>query len=167
MIPRVLRNFNLFLESVGYQGRVTECELPDLKVKTAEHQAGGLDGVAEIDVGMEAMTAKFTFAEIDAAVLKGFGRMNGNGLRLQVRGALQRDGETAIPVIAELHGGFKTSTLAAWKRGDIANHTAEMSVRYYRLKMGTEIIYEIDVDNCIRNIGGVDEMESIRAAIGL
>ncbi|GJD31508.1 hypothetical protein PMNALOAF_2767 [Methylobacterium adhaesivum] len=167
MIPRVLRNFNLFVDGTSYAGRVTEVELPELNFKTEEHRGGGMDGVAEIDMGQEAMEAKLTFAEYVSDIFKRVGRMNGNGVRLQIRGALQRDGERAIPVVVELHGSFKTSTMGSWKAGDLATHEVAMAVRYYRLTMNNELQHEIDVDNMIRNIGGVDELESIREAIGL
>lgn len=167
MIPRVLRNFNLFVNGIGYAGRVTEAELPELAFKTEEHRGGGMDGVAEIDMGQEAMEAKLTFAEYIPEILKSVGRLNGVATRIQLRGALQRDGETAVACVVELHGGFKTSTMGTWKAGDLATHEVSMACRYYRLTIGGELQHEIDVDNMIRNIGGVDELESIRNAIGL
>lgn len=167
MIPRVLRNFNLFVDGTSYAGRVTEAELPEINVKTEEHRGGGMDGVAEIDMGLEAMEAKLTFAEYIADILKRVAKVNGNGVRIQLRGALQRDGEKAVPCVAELHGAFKTSTMGSWKAGDLATHEVSMSVRYFRLTLGGELMCEIDVDNMVRRIGDEDQMESIREAIGL
>lgn len=167
MIPRVLRNFNLFVNGIGYAGRVTEAELPELSVKTEEHRGGGMDGVAEIDLGMEALNAKLTFAEYVPDVFKAFGKMDGTAVRIQLRGALQRDGETAVPCIVDLHGGFKKNTMGSWKAGDMASNEVEMSVRFLKIKIGSEDLVEIDIDNMVRKIGGVDELESIRAAIGL
>jgi P2 family phage contractile tail tube protein len=167
MIPRVLRNFGLFVNGSGYAGRVTEAELPEISIKAEEHRGGGMDGVAEIDLGMEAMSAKLTFAEYVSDIFKSVGKMDGNAVRVQLRGALQRDGETAIPCIVELHGSFKKSTMGTWKAGDLATHEIEMAVRYYRLTIGSERLIEIDVENMIRWIGDKDELASIREAIGL
>jgi len=167
MLPRVLRNFNLFVNGIGYAGRVTEAELPELSVKTEEHRGGGMDGVAEIDLGMEALGAKLTFAEYVPDILKSFGKLDGNAVRIQLRGALQRDGEPAIACIVDLHGGFKKNGMGSWKAGDLATNEVEMSVRYYKLSIGGEDLIEVDVDNMRRVIGGVDELASIRAAIGL
>jgi hypothetical protein len=165
MIPRVLRNFSAFVNGLGYLGRVTECELPDLKVKTEDHRGAGMDAPVEIDMGMEVLTAKLTFAEYIPDVMKQFGNL-GSETRIQIRGALQRDKEIAVPCVVEFNGGFKTATMGTWKTGDIAMFEAEASIRYYKLTIGTDVIYEIDVDNGIRNIGGVDVLASIRAAIG-
>lgn len=166
MIPRVLRNFNAFVNGVSYAGRVDEVELPEFSVKTEEHRAGGLDAPVEIDLGMEAMSAKLTMAEAVADLIKTFGRMDGSATRLQFRGAIQRDGETAIPLIVDMHGGMKKLTLGSWKAGDKATVEHEMSIRYVRINLGGEDLIEIDVDNMTRVIGGVDELASIRAAIG-
>lgn len=167
MIPRVLRNYNCYLNGVSFAGRVDEVELPELSVKTEEHRGGGMDGTAELDMGMEAMTAKITLAEHIAEAIKTFGRMDGNATRLQFRGAVQRDGERAIPLVVDMHGGMKKLGMGSWKAGDKATVEEEMSIRYYKLTLGNEELVEIDVDNMIRKIGGVDELESIRAAIGL
>lgn len=167
MIPRVLRNFNAFVNGVGYAGRISEAELPELSVKTDEYRGGGQDIGAEIDLGMEPMSATLKFGEYIADVLKTFGKMDGLATRITLKGAIQRDGETAVPVVAELHGGVKKSSLGSWKPGEGAEHEMEMSVRYYKLTIANDLIYEIDVDNMVRNIGGTDELASIRAAIGL
>jgi P2 family phage contractile tail tube protein len=164
MIPRVLRNFSAFVNGLDYAGRVTELELPDLKIKTEEHRGGGMDGPAEIDMGMEALTSKLTFAEYLPDVLKAFGKL-GTGQRVLFRGGLQRDQEAVVPVVVEMHGGFKSSTMGTWKAGEVATHEVEATLRYYKLEIGDETIYEIDIDNMVRFIDGVDVLAGIRAAI--
>jgi P2 family phage contractile tail tube protein len=167
MIPRVLRNFNTFVNGIGYAGRVSEVELPELAVKTEEHRGGGMDGVAELDMGLEALTAKFTFAEYANQIIGLWGNMDGNAARIQLRGALQRDGETAVPMIVDLHGGFKTNTLGTWKAGDLSQNEAEMSIRYLKIQIADTKVVEIDIDNMIRIVNGVDQLASIRAAMGM
>lgn len=167
MIPRVLRNFNVFVNGVGYAGRVTEATLPEFSIKTDEHRAGGMDAPAEIDMGMDAMTAKLTFAEYVPEILTSFGQMDGNAVRIQLRGALQRDGEAAVPMVVELHGGQKKNGLGNWKAGDPASNEIDLSVRYAKVTIAGSDMIEIDVDNMKRVVGGVDVLASIRAAIGI
>lgn len=166
-LPKVLRNYNAFINGEGYAGRVNELEPPELKIKTEEHRAGGMDAPIEIDLGMEAMSAKITVGEYSEGLLRLFGKMDGTAVRAQFRGALKRDGEKAQACIIELHGGFKAATFGAWKAGDISTLEVEMSVRYYKLTLGSEKIIEIDTENMIRWIDGVDELASIREAIGM
>jgi len=167
MIPRVLRNFNTFVNGTGYAGRVSEVELPEQAIKTEEHRGGGMDGSVELDMGLETMTAKLTFAEYNPAIMGLWGNMDGNAARVQLRGALQRDGETAVPMIVEMHGGFKTSTLGSWKAGDLSNNEIEMSVRYLKIQIADTVVTEIDIDNMVRVVNGVDQLASIRAAMGM
>ncbi len=137
MIPRVLRNFNSFVNGVGYAGRISEVELPELSVKTEEYRGGGMDGNVELDMGLETLTAKFNFGEYANQILGLWGNMDGNAARIQLRGALQRDGETAVPMTVDLHGGFKKNTLGTWKAGDLTQNEAEMSIRYLKFKFRT------------------------------
>ncbi|BAM87692.1 phage major tail tube protein [Bradyrhizobium oligotrophicum S58] len=167
MIPRVLRNFNTFVNGTGWAGRVAEVELPDFQVKTEEYRGGGMDAPVELDMGLEVMTAKFTFGEYNTQILGLFGNMDGNAARVQLRGALQRDGETAVAMVVDLHGGFKGNTLGSWKAGDMTQNEAEMSLRYVKVQIGDTVAIEIDVDNMIRIVNGVDQLASIRAAMGI
>jgi P2 family phage contractile tail tube protein len=167
MIPRVLRNFNVFVNGSGYAGRISEVELPELSIKAEEYRGGGQDGVVSIDLGLEAMSTKLTFGEYDTTALAMFGNMDGNATQLQFRGALQRDGETAIACVCDLHGGFTKSTMGTWKAGDLANLEMEGAIRYYKLTIGDTVVYQIDIDNMIRIINGVDQLASIRSAIGM
>jgi P2 family phage contractile tail tube protein len=42
-----------------------------------------------------------------------------------------------------------------------------MSVNYYKLTVGGREVYEIDVENMVRRINGVDQLAGIRSDIGL
>ncbi|WP_179734783.1 phage major tail tube protein [Bradyrhizobium sp. Pa8] len=167
MIPRVLRNFNSFVNGVGYAGRISEVELPELSVKTEEYRGGGMDGNVELDMGLETLSAKFTFGEYANQILGLWGNMDGNAARIQLRGALQRDGETAVPMTVDLHGGFKKNTLGTWKAGDLTQNEAEMSIRYLKIQIQDTVVVEIDIDNMIRVVNGVDQLASIRTAMGM
>lgn len=167
MVPRVLRNFNAFVNGIGYAGRINEVELPEVSIKQEEHRGGGMDAPRQIDMGMEAMTAKLTFAEYIREVLSTFGSLDSNATRITFRGAIQRDAETPVPVVCELGGSVSKSTMGTWKAGDAATHEVEMSVNYYKLTIGADEVYEIDVDNMIRRVNGEDRLAGIRAAIGM
>ncbi|GHT98386.1 hypothetical protein FACS1894126_3800 [Alphaproteobacteria bacterium] len=60
MLPKILKNFNVFVDGRGYAGRVEEVSLPKLSLKTDEFLAGGMDAPIEIDLGMEKLEADLT-----------------------------------------------------------------------------------------------------------
>jgi P2 family phage contractile tail tube protein len=166
MIPKILKNFNAFVDGRGYAGKVDEITLPKLTVKTEEHRAGGMDVPVEIDMGMEKLEAEITFAEYDAELFRLFGLVDGNSVSVTLRGAMQAGGE-AEPVVVTLRGSFRELDSGNWKAGDKATLKCMMAVRYYRLNINGSDAIEIDAENMIRIIGGEDQMASIRQAIGI
>lgn len=167
MLPRVLKNFNAFVEGIGYAGRVAEIEPPSFKVKGEEIRNGGMDGAKSVDMGIELLTAKLTFDEYLPEIMKAVGTGDTEGSRVQFRGAIQRNAEDAIPVVIEMHGSFDEEELGTWKSGDKPQLSITVNLGYYKLTIDGDLIREIDVDNCVRNTGGIDRMASIRAAIGI
>lgn len=168
MLPRILKNFNAFVNGKGLAGVIDELELPEVSVKTDDFRAGGMDSEVEIDMGTEKMSAKFKLADPDPDVLSLVGLTRGNSARLIAKGSYVRDNDGArVAVVAELVGRVKKGGVGQWKSGDKAEGDYEMSVDYYKLTVGGREIHEIDVPNMKRIIGGVDQLAGIRADIGL
>jgi UDP-N-acetylmuramoyl-L-alanyl-D-glutamate--2,6-diaminopimelate ligase len=57
MLPKILKNFNVFVDGRGYAGKIDEITLPKLTIKTEEYRAGGMDIPVSIDMGMEKLEA--------------------------------------------------------------------------------------------------------------
>lgn len=168
MLPRILKNFNGFVNGKGLAGRLDELELPEISLKTDDFRAGGMDSEVEIDMGTEKMMAKFKFADPDPDVLGLVGLMDGNSARLVAKGSYVRDHDLArVAVVAEVVGRVKKGSLGQWKAGQKADADYEMSVNYYKLTVGGREVYEIDVENMIRRINGVDQLAGIRSDIGI
>ena len=166
MIPKILKNFNAFVDGRGYAGRVDEITLPKLTIKTEKHRAGGMDVPVEIDMGMARVEAELTFAEYDVELFRLFGLIDGNAVSLTLRGAIQADGE-AEPIVVNLRGSFREVDAGTWKAGDKPTLKCMVAVRYYRLTINGDSVIEIDAENMIRIIGGEDQMATIRQAIGI
>lgn len=166
-IPRILKNFNLFVDGRGQAGKVDELELPTLTLATEEHRGGGMDAPAQIDMGMEAMSATFTLAEYDEKVIALFGLAAGSAVQLTARGALVDNFGVVTPVVVNLRGVITEFEPGAWQAGEKATAKFTLGVRYYRYDSNGQTIILIDVENMIRIIGGVDQLALIRAAIGV
>ena len=165
--PRVLKNMNLFVDGRGYAGRVDEIELPKLTLKTEEHRAGGMDVPVEIDLGMEKLETSLTIADYDPDVFKLFGLLDRQDTPVTVRGAIQRQGEAAQPVVVSLRGGWKEIDSGTWKPGDKSTLKVSAALNYFKLTIAGEEVVEVDAKNLVRKVGGVDQMSEIRKAIGL
>ncbi len=166
-LPRTLKNFTLQVDGRGYAGRITELTLPTLTVTTEDYRAGGMDAPAQIDTGMEALEASFTLAEYEPEVLKLFGLTIQNAVNLVARGALQRNGEDAVPMVVTMNGHIKEFDPGSWSAGEMTEASFTVGLRYYRLDVDGTTYHEIDVENMERKIQGVDQLATIRTAMGI
>ncbi len=164
MLPRVLKNFAAFVDGRGYAGRCDEVELPKLTIKTDEFRAGGMDAPVELDMGQEKMEAKLTFAEYNPDILGLFGKVD---TYLTLRGAIQRQGEEAVPVIVRLFGTCKEIDSGNWKAGERGSMALSVSITTLSYEIAGVTLVDIDVQNMVRIVNGVDQLAGQRAALGI
>lgn len=165
-MPKILKNFNLFVDGRGYAGRAEEVSPPKLTLKTEEFRGGGMDAPAVIDLGMEKLEASFSLVEYDPEILKQFGLVSGNSVQITLRGALVDD-NTTTPMVIGLRGMFTELDMGKFKAGDKATLQCSVACRYYSLEIDGQSIAEIDVDNMVRKIDGQDVLADIRSALGM
>jgi P2 family phage contractile tail tube protein len=166
-IPRVLKNFSLFVDGRGLAGSVSTLTLPKLTTKMEEYRGGGMDVPVEIDMGMEKLETSFELFEYDPNMMALYGLADGAATQLTARGALRRDGEAAVAMIVNMTGVVKELDHGDWKSGDQTSAKFAVALRYLKITIGGQVVAEIDKVNMIRRINGVDQLETIRAAIGV
>ena len=66
-----------------------------------------------------------------------------------------------------MRGSFREVDAGTWKAGDKATLKCMVAARYYKLAIDGDNAIEIDAENMIRTVNGVDQMATIRAAIGV
>ncbi len=163
MYPRTIRDFIAYVDGVSYAGRVLEAKLPELKLQTANHRAGGMDGTMAIDKGMEAMQAEITLADWPPELIKMFGTRQRMALR---PGAMGEHDFSADSYNATIGGRFSAVNFADLKPGSDVPLKVMVEVDYYRLMKDGEELFEIDIEAGKRVIGGVDQLAEIRKAMG-
>lgn len=163
-VPRIIKNFALMIDGVGYAGIADSVTLPPLTIKGDDHRGGGMDAPVEIDMGMEKLELKFSMAEHSSSVMRGFGLQDGRAVSGQFRAA-KVDDKTVQAYVATFRGRYHDVTPGEVKPGEKSPMTGTISLRYYRLECAGEQLIEIDIDNFIRRIGGVDVLAEQRAAI--
>lgn len=164
MLPKILKNFNVYVDGRGYAGRVEEISLPKLTIKTEEYQGAGMSAPIEIDMGLEKLEMELTFAEYDAELFKLFGLTNGSDIALTIRGALEGNGKT-VPVVINVRGYLKEMDFDSWKPAEKATLKCSVSCSYYRLTIDGAELIEIDPINMVRNVNGLDQLTKLREAL--
>ena len=166
IIPKVLKHFNLFIDGKGYAGLVGELSLPRLSLKMDELYSAGMDAPIELDMGMDKLSCDFSLYEYNADVIKQFGLNNGAQVPLTLRGGLDNEGGVS-PVVVTLRGAWQDLDMGSWQAGDKPSLKVTVTLRYYKLNIDGADLIEVDVQNMVRKIDGVDQLEAMRAAIGL
>lgn len=163
----VRKNFNLFVDGRGYAGQVDEFNAPKLTLQTEEFRAGGMDVPIDVTMGMEKLVADFSLKAYDRNVLALFGVVEGSNVPLSVREALESFDGTVTPVVHTMRGKITELDPGTSKPGELPMLKATLTLTYYKMQHGDTVVHEIDVENMVRVINGVDVLQGIRAAIGI
>jgi len=167
MMPKKLRDFNMFHEGGSWLGIANEIVLPKLTRKMEDLPTG--NGVVKMDMGNEAMEAEITLEEFNAGILKQYGIANHAGVQLRFAGALisQTASEETDSLEVIMHGRWQEIDSDTAKKGDNHQTKAKLAVSYYKLMLNGEDVIEIDHANHIEVVDGVDRLAAQRQAIGL
>lgn len=162
MFPRLIRNFNAFVDGRSYFGKVEEGKLPDVKLKTDSYR-GNMDTSIDMDMGMEPMGVELTVAEWDPRLIGTIGSTTS----VVLRPVKQGENGQVDAVIATMRARWTGLELGALKPGEKSTIKLVGSVHYYRLQENGIELCEIDVENMVRRIGGIDQLAAHRRAMGL
>jgi len=166
-MPKVLKNFTAYIDGRPMAGRVDEIVPPKLTIVTEEHRGGGMDTPIEIDMGTEKLEAEMTFSEAVTDVFKLWGIVAGQEKLIVLRGAREAADGTVESIVVELRGRFRELDPGSWQTGQNKNQfKATCAATYYKLTIADEDLIEIDALAMIRKVGGVDQLEGTRQALG-
>lgn len=166
--PRTLKDMMLFNEGLAYVGEVQTVTLPTLTRKTEEWRGGGMGGVAEMDLGLEALEMSFTCGGPMRDVLRQFGVTTIDGVYLRFAGAYQQDETGSVDTIEVIvRGRHKEIEMGDQEVGEAGEFSVTSGLVYYKLLWNGRTEIEIDIMAGIEIIDGVDRRAAIRSALGL
>ena len=163
----VRKNINLFVDGRGYAGQVEEFNAPKLALKTEEFRGGGMDAPVELTMGMEKLEADFALISFDRDVLALFGVSEGSQVPFVARESLESWDGAVTAVVHTMRGKIRKLDPGTSKAGDKPSLKVEIALSYYKLQHGDRVIHEIDVENMVRVVNGVDSLAEVRAALGM
>lgn len=163
----IRKNLNLFVDGRGYAGQIEEFNAPKLAITTEEFRGGGMHAPVEITMGMEKMETDFSLISYDADVLSLFGVVEGSTVPFVAREALESLDGVVTPVVHTMRGKIREIDPGTSKAGDKPTLKISMALTYYKLEHGGKTVQEIDVENMIHAVNGVDTLAGIRGALGV
>jgi P2 family phage contractile tail tube protein len=168
MVARqVLKNLNLFVDGKGQAGQIEDFNPPKLELKVDEFRGGGMDGTVDIEQGLQKLTTDFSLIAYDPDVLALFGLRSGTSVPLVAKGALEDHNGNVTAVSHTMRGKVTSMDPGTWKAGEKAPLKTTLTLTYYKLQHGDRVIHEIDIENFIRIVDGVDMLAAQRAALGI
>ena len=163
-LPKSLKGFTAFVDGRGYAGRLNSGKLPVVKLKTEGFRDGGMDAEVDLDMGQEKMQFELVFAELDRNTL---GLVGSRTIPITLRGSIEDESGTKIPVIGEVRGLVTEADPNEWKPGEKGEAKIMGTADFYRLRIDGQEVYNIDVINSVRTINGVDQLARRRQNLGL
>lgn len=168
MLPRKLKNMNLFDEGESFHGQVTSVTLPKLSRKMEDFRAGGMNGPVSVDMGMEALTMEWTCGGLMEPVLKQFALPTHDAVGLRFAGAYQREDSAAVDAVeVVVRGRHKEMEMGDAKPGEESEFKVSSVLSYYKLTINGNTVVEIDLVGMVENVNGEDRLADQRKAIGL
>lgn len=168
MLPRKLKNMNLFDEGESFHGQVTSVTLPKLSRKMDEFRAGGMNGPISVDMGMEALTMEWTCGGFMESVIKQFAAPTHDAVGLRFAGAYQREDSSGVDAVeVVVRGRHKEIETGEAKPAEETAFKVNSVLSYYKLSLNGVTLVEIDLVGMVEIVNGQDRLADQRKAIGL
>ncbi|MCK5354513.1 MAG: phage major tail tube protein [Methyloprofundus sp.] len=169
MLPKIIKNSNLFVEGGSFMGRADELVLPKLSRKMEEYRGAGMNAPVEIDMGSEKLEAEFSLKEFSKDILLQYGIVDSSGVAVRFRAAALREdssGDTdAIEIV--MRGRWRELDMGSLKAGDVSVMKVAVAVSYYKYILNGETLIELDSLNMVEKVGENDRLAEQRKALDI
>ena len=162
----ILRNSIAFVDGRKISSS-TSLMLPKLKLKTEKEWFGGTDGEGEFIYGLQAMEAKLKVGGLEPGILAITALAPGVRKSFRFNGAVVGEDAANTSVRVRMTGTIADLDPGDWKHGNKSEWDHRIIVKTYRLTINDEVLHDIDPENFIRIINGVDQLAGTRASLEL
>jgi len=159
---QILRDMNILVDGIGNLGISKSVELPKIEFLTSER--GGAMAVEEVIPLIKAMSAKITLNEYNGEAFSAANKVFGSGTTIFIKGSTVQ-GDVKTPILATIKGKVKVIENPFPESGKEVEMNMEISVTAYSFEINGQKKIDIDVDNMICVIDGVDLYAELRAHI--
>lgn len=165
-LPFILRNFAIHLDGTPKFGEGESLTIPTLKLKTEEFRGGGMDIPVELDLGMEKLEAKWKMFSIDPQTFTLFGLAPGNLVPITFRGHLAGENGATRGVIVNMRALITEINPGEWQTGQKTELDITANPHYLKIRHGENTLIEVDPENGVRAINGVNQLAEMRVNLG-
>lgn len=168
MLPRTLKNFNVFVNMSSWAGVAESITLPKITKKTEDFRGAGMIGDIALGYGYEKMESEVTYAGFDVRQYHQLGVCGASDLPIRYVGLYERqDTCTTQNVEIYMRGMGKELDSGTTKNGDKTEVKMSYALTYYRLEVDGVVEIELDFVNGIERFGTTDLAAEIKTLLGL
>lgn len=157
-----LKNFLVYIDGIGYAGKVETGSPPKIALKTEEYLGAGMMAPIDLDMGViEKMTFEITLVEHNPTIESLFGQSD---VGVTFRGVA---GDNNTSIIISTRSMIREIDPGTWEAGKKGSNKLGLTATYYKKSVGGVDVIEIDAENYIYTVGGTDLLAALRTALGL
>lgn len=163
----IVQAFTAYVDGFGKAGTGEKVSLPKLKKKTEDFRGGGMLGTRKVAMGYEAFTHTCSLSAFDPQVLSKGGLYAGNkSFAYSVRGYLDGDRNATHTVVCQMRGEITELDSGEWDAGKKAMLKYTCDLVAVKLMIDSVTLWDIDIENGLYPVGGVDPYLAVGAALG-
>ena len=168
MLPRTLKNFNVFVDTHSWAGVAESVTIPKITKKTDDYRGAGMIGDVALVMGYEKLEGEVTYAGFDVKQYRQLGVCGASDLPVRYVGLYERqDNCTTQNVEIYMRGQALELDPGESKNGERTEITMTYNYTYYRMEVDGVVEVELDFINGIERFGDTDVAEQIRELLGL
>jgi P2 family phage contractile tail tube protein len=159
---QIWRDQNILVNGIGNLGVSKSLKVPEIEFLTSERE--GAIAVEEVIPLIKAMSAEIVLNEYNTEVYSAVSKQFSNSPTFFCKGSLVQ-GDQKIPVLHTIKGKVKKLGSPIPDRGKEVEMTLEISVSAFSKEINGVKVIDIDLENMICIIDGVDLFAELRAHI--
>ena len=157
-LQAILRGQNVYVEGIGFLGRVGEIEPPKVEFEMVEDGNMG----RKVDTGLlKPMETKITILDLNPVLYEAVGKRLRETASVVIKRSVASN-KKEEQVYFEVSGHIETEESEGKEVGKETGTVLTVSVVTYKLELGGTEMYDIDTDNYVCKINGVDKYETLR-----
>ena len=168
MLPRTLKNFNVFVDTHSWAGVAESVTIPKITKKTEDFRGAGMIGDVALSMGYEKLEGEVVYAGFDVKQYRQLGVCGTSDLPVRFVGMYQRQ-DNCTSQIVEIYTRGQAIELDPGdsKNGEKTEIKMSYNYTYYRMEVDGVVEVELDFINGTERFGETDVAKSIKELLGL
>lgn len=168
MLPRTLKNFNVFVDTHSWAGIAESVQIPKITKKTEDFRGAGMIGDVALVMGYEKMESEITYAGFDIKQYRQLGVCGVSDLPIRFVGAYERQDICKTQVVEIYMRGVAIELDSGdSKNGEKTETKMKYNLSYFRLEVDGVVEVELDFVNGIERFGSSDLAAQIKKLLGI